>query len=278
MWNLARRSLRRARSLARRAIEASLERRYGLDTADHVYLEDFGLETEERVWQDPSNWVALRRALARLAPSGADVFVDYGSGLGRALVVASGFPFRRVIGVEISEAMNERARANIARVASRARAGSVEVVTADALEFDPPADLTVAYFYCPFVGDVFDRVVQRLLRSLDAHPRPLRLVYNYPLEHVRLLRTGRVRVIDVVPGTWPARGDEPGNVIVTYLVCPADRRLAASYEALFPPRVPRSRSAWLGEYEPGYVLEKPERLGGVVLRREESAPEGDRPG
>jgi hypothetical protein len=243
-----------------------LERRYGVTTGDYVYLEDLGLAPDNRVWHDPSDWLGLHRALSRLNITPNDVFVDFGSGLGRALVVAATFPFRRVIGVEVSAELVERARANLERRRGRIQAGAVELVTSDAVEWEVPPDVTVAYFYCPFTGDVFDAVVERLLDSLDEHPRPFRLVYNFPVEHSRLIRTGRVRVLGVAPARWPGRDLRGSDVIVTYLLLPSDEALRREYIDRFPQHV-KGADHWLGEYEPGYRLEKPERLGGVVLDR-----------
>ena len=262
----ARRARRLAAAAARRAADRLMELRYGVETGEFLYLEDLGLRPEGRVWHDPSDWIALRRALARLDLTAEDVFVDYGSGLGRAIVVAATFPFRRVIGVELSPGMTERARANVARARGNARAGSTELVVADALTWPVPPDVTVAYFYCPFTDEIFDGVIRNLAASVDEHPRPLRIVYNYPVEHSRLLRTGRVRVLDVASARWPSASLTGPHVVLTYLLLPSDPALRAEYIARFPQRV-EGAEVWLGEHEPGYVLEKPERLGGVVLQR-----------
>jgi SAM-dependent methyltransferase len=254
--------VRRAGRLAERVLEA----RYGVRTAEFVYLEDLGLEPEHRVWHDPSDWLGLRRALGRLGVGPDDVFVDYGSGLGRAVLVAASMPFRRVIGVELSEEMTARARENVRRNRHRLKAQEVELVSADAIEWEVPPDLMVAYLYCPFTEDVFDGVMQKLFDSVDEHPRPLRIVYNYPLEHSRLIRSGRVRVLDVIGSRWLTRSRVGSDVIVTYLVLPQDEALRREYVDRFPQRL-GGAEVWLGEHEPGYSLEKPERLGGVVVRR-----------
>ena len=259
-------ALARVTGRLRRTAERALDRRYGVATSTHVYLEDLGLETENRVWHDPSDWVAARRALARLNVTPDDVFVDYGSGLGRAVLVAASFPFRKVIGVELSGELTEQARENLARNAHRVRAAEVELVAADALEWPVPPDLTVAYLYCPFTGDVFDRVLAKLFESVDEHPRPLRMVYNYPLEHSRLIRTGRAHVLDVRSSAWLSRSRWGPEAIVTYLLLPQDESLRREYVAQYPQHVAGAEQ-WLGEYEPGYILEKPARLGGVVVDR-----------
>lgn len=251
---------------ARRAVELLFDRRYRVETTPHVYLEDLGVPPDERVWHDPSDWMAVRRALADLHVTRDDVFVDYGSGLGRGVLVAATLPFRRVIGLEISAELTARARVNLQHSRGRVRAAEVELVTADALEWPVPRDLTVAYLYCPFTGAVFDGVMQKLFESVDLNPRPLRIVYNYPLEHSRLLHTGRVRVLRVRSALWTTRSVTGPDVIVTYLVLPQDATAAAELASRFPQHIAGAEH-WLGDYEPGYVLEKPARLGGVVLRR-----------
>ena len=263
---LSRRGLRAPRRLLRRVANRIIDHRYGVRTRDHVYLDDLGLAKADRLWHAPSDWVAVRGAIARLGVTPNDVFVDYGSGLGRVVLAAASFPFRSVIGVEISSELTARAQGNLAAARHRIRAGSVELVAANALDWKVPNDLTVAYLYSPFLEDTFDAVVQKLFASVDDCPRPLRIVYNFPIEHSRLLRTGRVQVLDAAPAGWLSRSRTSSNVIVTYLVLPTEDSLRAEYRKRFPQRL-SGAEAWLGEHEPGYVLEKPARLGGVVLRR-----------
>jgi hypothetical protein len=263
---LSQRAGRARRRLLAWLANQAVEHWYGVRTRDRVYLEDLGLPSEERVWHAPSDWLAVRRAIERLELRSDDVFVDYGSGLGRVVLVAASLPLRRVIGVEVSAELTARARRNLAAARGRVRARTVDLVTADARDWEVPADLTAAYLYSPFLAATFDAVLQRLLDSVDDHPRPLRILYNFPLEHSRLLRTGRVRVLDAVPASWRGRSRTTASTIVTYLVLPTDARLRTEYARRFPQRL-SGAEAWLGEYEPGYMLQKPARLGGVVLRR-----------
>jgi SAM-dependent methyltransferase len=248
-------------SRIRRAYEVWLDRRFGVHTAEYVYLEDLGLPSEDRVWHDPSEWIALHRALRRLGPTPGDVWLDVGSGMGRALLVAARFPFRRLIGVELSEELNRVARSNLDRSAGRLRCTDVELVTADALDYDVPDDVTVVYFYSPFVGPVFDGAVAQLFASVDRRPRPLRLLYNYPIEHNRLLETGRVRVLRADSGQWPSRPWRQAESIVTYLLLPSDEGAAAEIGARFPINR-RAAGRWSGPFDPGFELEKPARLAG----------------
>ena len=106
-------------------------------------------------------------------------------------------PFKRVIGVEVSESLSEVARQNMARVRQDLACQGVELVTADVLDWDVPDDLTVAYFQAPFPTAVFQEVLDRLLTSVESNPRPLRLILVYdPASHEQeiVMRTGRRRV------------------------------------------------------------------------------------
>jgi hypothetical protein len=60
----------------------------------------------------------------------------------------------------------------------------------DAQEFDVPDDVTVVYLFNPFMGDAFARSVERIRESLARKPRPLRIIYFYPIMHDRLVEAG----------------------------------------------------------------------------------------
>jgi SAM-dependent methyltransferase len=129
---------------------------------------------------------ALLRSLLRDIRRGrrdvrADVFLDFGSGKGRVVLAAARYPFKRVLGVEIVESLNEIARGNIAIARRRLRA-PVEVVTTDATKLDVPDDVTVIYLYNPFLGEVLSSVQKNIERSLIRKPRNLRLYYACPVE------------------------------------------------------------------------------------------------
>jgi SAM-dependent methyltransferase len=142
--------------------------------------------------------VILRYVFKTFPVSADDVFVDYGSGMGRVLIFAAQQPFKRVMGVEMSDELNRIARDNIERNRDRFRCQDVEVINTDAEEWLVPDDLTVAYFYCPFPPHVFDGVLRQLFASLDRRQRPLRLVYYFMADADRklLMETGRAKEIE----------------------------------------------------------------------------------
>ncbi len=189
-----------------------------LRTEGVVMLDELGLEDPERYPYKATGWSILPRILPARSVSDRDVFIDYGSGMGRIVYEAAArYPFKRVIGLELSPELNEIAQANLDRNAERLRCPSVELVTADVLDFEPPPDITVAFFYNPFKGKVFETAVERLL---DAARQPVRIIYFNPVEHEWLIAGGRVRVVRRLRGWRPSRRWSRPNSTVMYEYLP----------------------------------------------------------
>ena len=188
-----------ARSV-RRAGGRLVDRALGMETAaaeGHAAL-GFGPDTGGHYVATP--WLALlrlRRALGRLSVSGEDVFVDYGSGKGRVVLVAARYPFKRVVGVEVSARLNRIAAANVRRTARRLACADVRLVTANAADYAVPPDATVFYLYNPFKHGVFRAVVDRICDSLAAAPRRVTIVYANPVMHDHLLARGFILTKDL---------------------------------------------------------------------------------
>jgi methyltransferase family protein len=218
---------------ARRWVNSALiERRLGVDTAGEIQLAELGVDAEHRNHYEASGWLDLRKILRREEVGPEDVFIDFGSGKGRVVLEASRYPFARVIGLEVSEDLNRVARANVARFGDRAVCQDVEIVTADAAEYEIPDDVTIAYFYNPFSGNVFETVVERLLESVDRNPRLLRLIYRTPLEDEFLARSGRLKLVKMRPGLRPGRQWRRTASISMYVALPSTHRRVGAQVAL----------------------------------------------
>jgi predicted RNA methylase len=175
-----------AHELRYRASNRWHERRLGVDTSRMVLLADLGIHNGELVEYTPIGYASLYQALRRIPLAPAEVsFVDFGAGKGRAVVVAGTFPFRKVIGVELSPQLVELARVNVRRMRHR-QAGSVDVVLADATRFAIPNDVNVIYFFNPFLGTVLRQVISNILASYEARPRTMYIVYFNTIHFERL--------------------------------------------------------------------------------------------
>ena len=203
------------------ATELLFERRHGLQTSSAVDLESLGLAGAERNRYKPAGWLMLRRILPRRAVGADDVFIDIGSGKGRVVFqAAQRYRLRRVIGLELSEELNAVARENIAGHRDRLRCTDVELITGDVLEVDVPDDVTIAFLNNPFTGDVFGAALAKLIDSVDRNPRRLRIVYANPVEHERLMASGRVRTLRRVRGWRPSHEWSRSNSARMYEILP----------------------------------------------------------
>jgi len=114
------------------------------------------------------------------------VFIDIGSGKGRALLMAADYPFRRILGVEHLSALNEIARANIKRYQSPAQeCFAINIICEDARRFQFPLEPTVLFLLNPLPEPALNVVVGNFVQSLEAKPRPAWIIYHNPvLEHL----------------------------------------------------------------------------------------------
>lgn len=114
-------------------------------------------------------------------------FVDFGSGKGRALLVASEFPFSEIIGVELATELHDIAARNIRSYRSTTqKCKKVQSLNVDAAEFELPLTPLVLYLFNPFRPAVLIPVLQRLQRSLNSQPRDVTLIYAAPF-HAALI-------------------------------------------------------------------------------------------
>lgn len=135
-----------------------------------------------------------------------DVFIDYGCGMGRAVVLAALHPFCRVIGVERSPELCEIAEQNVRRAAPRLCCSDVRVVNDDAREFDVPDDASVIFMFNPFDEPILKTVLGRIRQSHQRVPRRITFIYGLPkcrrdaLLEIPWLRL--VREIKTIDADW----------------------------------------------------------------------------
>jgi SAM-dependent methyltransferase len=112
------------------------------------------------------------------APIDEFTLIDLGAGMGRALLLASEYPFRHVVGVEFHPTLARIGRRNLAvwRAAGRARA-SMQMVCRDATEYELPAGPCVVFLFNPFGGPVLRKVLRNWGRGLSGRAGLLDILY-----------------------------------------------------------------------------------------------------
>jgi SAM-dependent methyltransferase len=110
------------------------------------------------------------------------VFIDLGSGKGRTLLMASDYPFRRIVGVELLPALHQAAQDNLSKYRSASqKCFTLEAICGDATEFSFPAEPIVLYLFNPFPESGLRRAIANLEQSLRDHPRAAYVLYHNPL-------------------------------------------------------------------------------------------------
>jgi SAM-dependent methyltransferase len=173
----------RAELPRQQAIDDAFDARFGVETASEVALSDVGVGGADLqrghgvyrpVWTD-----IFHRAVGELAVDFARfAFVDYGSGKGKALLLAADYPFREIVGVEFARPLHDIAARNIALYSSPTqRCHAIRSACADALAFEPPGGPLVGFFFNPFDDATTDGVIAKLVESVRRDPRDVFVIY-----------------------------------------------------------------------------------------------------
>ena len=177
-----------------RRLDGAFDRQHGTDTSGVVPVENLGVASEslkEAVWYEPMSVKVFRQIMDHLPIAfGEFEFIDFGSGKGRVLLLASARGFKRVTGVEISPQLHCIATQNVAIVERRTgRPSGIETVCLDATAFAIPAAPLVIFFYSPFKGNVMGKVLSNISSSFARNPRDIVLVfYGRNPESIALLK------------------------------------------------------------------------------------------
>ena len=183
-----------AKTAPNRDVIHPFDRKHGLDTGGY-------LGPEELVRGQPNDahnhgysaiapsvfYEACRRWRATLATLAAKIeaysFVDVGAGKGRAILLASELPFRKIIGVELSEELAHQAERNVARwnrVARSRKRPRIRVVHGDALEFRWPRTPLLVYMYNPFACSLVGQLAANIASAARSRSSLVDLLYVNP--------------------------------------------------------------------------------------------------
>ncbi len=202
------------RRLKRRKLEElsrdGFDAAHGTDTAGVLLGRELGPSVTRDghlvIPYETTSEAAVRLALDSLRLDLSEyAFIDLGCGKGKPLLIAGSYPFRRLVGVDISPACIRTARRNVERCGlDRPEPARVELLVAEAAEYVFPPEPVVLYLYNPFPGAVLERVVANLERSLRALPRPAAVVYVNPTALDPLARSELFERVQTIADRMPA--------------------------------------------------------------------------
>jgi hypothetical protein len=135
-------------------------------------------------------------------------FIDIGSGKGRTLLMASEYPFKKIIGVELIAELHRAAEENVSGYQARSNQSHsqrdayprgtptepvrIETLCMDAREFVFPETPLVVYLFNPLPEAGLRQVMCNLEQSWERTPRPVWIVYHNPLLEGVLAESARL--------------------------------------------------------------------------------------
>ncbi len=184
------------------------DREYGVTTHAVIWLNDLDPDAAGDAAAHATHYEAvpvsefhaLMTAIPRVRLPGA-TFVDIGAGMGRALLLASEYPFKQVAGVEVSPGLYEVARDNLARANERRRrCRDIRLVNADARIWNYPPGDVVAFMFNPFDAQALEATLASLLDRRN--PGETWLIYHTPVERETIERSSRWQLVtELLPGS-----------------------------------------------------------------------------
>jgi SAM-dependent methyltransferase len=165
--------------------------RYGIDTCTWSQLSELTIDSDNidrGLEYEPTRMLAVRKlfnGIKHIIPADS-VFVDFGCGKGRVLLVASEFGFREARGVEFAHELSEIARKNceIYKIKTKFN-GGFKITEGDVANYAINIDENVFFNYNSFDEVVMSQVLRNIIASLKINPRKILLIFNnFKYEHL----------------------------------------------------------------------------------------------
>lgn len=181
-----------SKTVPNRGVLHPFDQKYGTDTGGYLGPEELVKGRENDALNHGYSAIApsvFREACKRWretlpAVSGrveAYSFVDVGAGKGRALLLGAELPFRKVIGVELSEELSRIAQKNVARWNRVAQPkAKIRVVHVDAAKFRWPRTPLLVYLYNPFACTLVAQMAEVLAAVASSGAGLVDLIYVNP--------------------------------------------------------------------------------------------------
>lgn len=177
--------------------------RHRVETRKRMGVDELGIEGEENALHaaryeasSPSH-AFLKVLRAQRLPENEFTFIDLGAGKGKPGLLAARFPFKKVVGLELSPLLVEIAQRNLESYRPRnLRCRDIVFQYGDAATYRFPIQPLFIYCFNSFGEVVMRAVLENLLRSLREHRREVYVFYGNPVFEYLLAESGFLRKID----------------------------------------------------------------------------------
>jgi hypothetical protein len=197
-------------------VDRRFDRVHGLDTEARVPVADLPIPADaKKDYQDDQRYEAVPvttfYGMMSVLPRDLTnyIFVDFGSGKGRAVFLAHRHRFKKIIGVELSPELNQVALQNLEKLRGVRLddvEDQVEFLVMNASDYVVTPEQAVFYFYNPFPESIMSHVLHNIERSYRDTPRKCYFLYVNPkcahlfekMDFVRVMKRQRFASIEGV--------------------------------------------------------------------------------
>lgn len=166
--------------------------------SEKAYDKKFAIDTfnsDVQLHQNPANHGYMPtpskifyKAMKEIEITEDDVFIDFGSGKGKVLLMASDYNFTKVIGVELSKKMVDICKQNIANFLRHSKITTkIKVVNSDVLDYQIPDESTIFFFFNPFGLITYAELLSKLKKSYLSRQRKITIIVFKPTPEINTL-------------------------------------------------------------------------------------------
>ncbi len=171
-----------------------LEYRYGCD-----FLLGKDNREGERIEYTPTPFNTVQKLAAELEIEKGAALFDYGMGKGLALLLFREYGIERIGGVDRDTELYDAAFGNFDKLGIT----NAELMCNDARDVQDIDSYNYFYFYNPFVGTIFQRVIDNIVESYRRNVRKMRIIYVNTVCHDMIVDSGIFRLEKQVEvGHW----------------------------------------------------------------------------
>ncbi|OFZ26810.1 MAG: hypothetical protein A2381_06625 [Bdellovibrionales bacterium RIFOXYB1_FULL_37_110] len=171
-------------------IDYFFDRKFHLDTLTKVNFSQRLIEVPNRInakQYQGTRWRVFNRIMKNLPIQYRDYnFIDTGSGKGKALILASGFNFKAIKGIELFKPLYDISCQNLRKMNLNHR---IQIEHGDVLNFTPPKGPNLYYLYNPFNENVLKDFFTNLKKNQTLGSRDV-IIYLNPRYHSTLTKLG----------------------------------------------------------------------------------------
>ena len=159
--------------------------KYSIETRHHIASWDLKIESANKKYAfryEPIPFREFYSSMNNLQIKFEDyIFIDVGAGKGRALLLASDYPFKELIGIEFSKEIYKIAKNNIEKFKYMSKKANFNLLYEDATKYTFPNENIVLFLYNPFDGKVLYDFINKIRQYIKTTKKDFIIIYHYPM-------------------------------------------------------------------------------------------------